>query len=396
MISIEIKNLFKVFGHNTSKAIELYNKGLSKEEILKKTKCAMGVSDCSFDVKEGEILVVMGLSGSGKSTLLRCVNRLYEPTAGQVIVDGQDITNLPKKELLKLRQKKFGMVFQNFALLPHRTVLKNVEFGLEIQGIDPIEREKKAKKAIDQVGLLGWENSLPSKLSGGMQQRVGLARALAVDPEFLLMDEAFSALDPLIRTEMQDELLAIQNNFQKTILFITHDLDEALKLGDRIVLMKDGKIVQIGTPDDILSNPANRYVEKFVENVDFGKVLSASDAMRKPKVVAFTKDGPKTALHKMKEEGVSGLFVVEKNFKLKGYIGADKAKEANQNSEKSLEKYIESFEKQKVKPDTPLKDLYQVMVDSHLPVPVVDDNEILKGYLVHGSIVAALAEGGSE
>ncbi|MFP4516494.1 MAG: glycine betaine/L-proline ABC transporter ATP-binding protein, partial [Desulfovibrionales bacterium] len=273
MEKIQVRNLSKIFGSHPERGIALLEKGYSKDQIMKETRLGVGVDRATFSVEQGEIVVVMGLSGSGKSTLVRCINRLIEPTAGQIIVDGQDITALPPKELRAIRQHKMGMVFQNFALFPHRTVLQNAEYGLEIQGVDPETRKEHSMRALEQVGLKGWEDSFPVQLSGGMQQRVGLARALALDPDILLMDEAFSALDPLIRRDMQDELVALQEKVHKTILFISHDLDEALKLGDRIVLMKDGAIVQVGTPEEILTNPATEYVARFVEEVDISKVL---------------------------------------------------------------------------------------------------------------------------
>ena len=248
-----------------------------KTEILKKTGATVGVYDVNFDVKEGEIFVIMGLSGSGKSTLIRLLNRLIEPTSGSIYIDGEDVSKLSKEELREVRRHKINMVFQNFGLFPHRTILENTEYGLEVRGVPKEERQEKAEKALENSSLLSFKDQYPSQLSGGMQQRVGLARALANDPEILLMDEAFSALDPLIRREMQDELLDLQANVQKTIIFITHDLNEALRIGDRIALMKDGEIMQIGTGEEILTNPANDYVREFVEEVDRSKVLTAQD-----------------------------------------------------------------------------------------------------------------------
>lgn len=392
-VKIKVENIYKIFGNHPKKAIEMVREGFSKEEIMKKTKQAIGVIDASFDVYEGETLVIMGLSGSGKSTLLRCINRLIEPTSGKVYVDDQEVTKLNEDELRILRRKKFGMVFQRFALLPHRTILQNVEYGLEIQGVKSKERKQKSAEAINMVGLSGWEDSYPHQLSGGMQQRVGLARALAVDPDVLLMDEAFSALDPLIRTEMQDELLKLESKVRKTIVFITHDLDEALKMGDRIILMKDGEIVQIGNSEEILTNPANLYVQKFLENVDITKVLTAGDVMRKPKVT-FKKDGPLTALRNMKEYGRSGLFVVDKDFKLEGYVTAEKASELVKKGEKKMESIIEKYKEQVVTLETPVRDLFKVIVDNTYPVAVVDDDYVLKGSLVEGVIIAGLAERG--
>ncbi|POR02250.1 glycine/betaine ABC transporter ATP-binding protein [Alkalispirochaeta sphaeroplastigenens] len=392
-VKIRIEGLYKIFGRQQERARQMLLKGKSKDEILKKTGCAVGVADASFDIYEGETLVVMGLSGSGKSTLLRCVNRIHEPSFGKIYVDDQDVTIMDADELRELRRKKFGMVFQSFALLPHRTVQQNVEFGLDIQGVPPQVRAEKARAALALVGLEGWESYYPDKLSGGMKQRVGLARALAVEPDVLLMDEAFSALDPLIRTDMQDELLALESEVKKTILFITHDLDEALKMGDRIVLMKDGEVVQIGTPEEILSNPANEYVAKFVENVDITKVLTAQDVMKKARPVAFVKDGPRTALHKMRDANISGIFVVRQNHELVGHVSAERAAEALKKEEKWLDHVVDREEIPTVLPDTPLREIFP-MAGGKNPVAVVDEKNILKGVIVRGAILAALAEQG--
>ena len=251
----------------------------SKNEILKATNCTVAVKNANLTIKEGEFFVIMGLSGSGKSTLLRCINRLIKPTKGQVLINGTDITAASDKELLEMRRREIAMVFQNFGLLPHRSVLSNIAFGLELQGVPKQEREKKAMKSMEIVGLKGYQNQMVGQLSGGMQQRVGLARALANDPEILLMDEAFSALDPLIRVQMQDEMLALQSKMKKTIVFITHDLSEAIKLGDRIAIMRDGEVVQVGTSEEILTEPANDYVARFVENVDRSKIITAGSIM---------------------------------------------------------------------------------------------------------------------
>ena len=281
MPKIEIKNLTKIFGSQPQQGLKLLEDGEQKDEILKKTGMTVGVDKASFTVQDGEVFVIMGLSGSGKSTLIRLVNRLIEPTSGEVLIDGENLTKMDTKSLIETRRKKLGMVFQNFGLLPHRTVLSNVAYGLEIQDVNKEQREAKALKVIEDVGLKGYEDSYPSELSGGMQQRVGIARALTNDTDILLMDEAFSALDPIIRKEMQDELINLQSKLGKTILFITHDLDEALKLGDRIAIMKEGQIVQIGTSEEILENPANEYVSKFVRDVDRSKVLKASTCNEK-------------------------------------------------------------------------------------------------------------------
>ncbi len=288
-IKIKVENVSKVFGKQTKKAIQMLSSGKNKKEILKATGSTVGVNQANFDVYDGEIFVIMGLSGSGKSTLVRLLNRLIEPTAGNIYIDGDMITNMSKDQLREVRRKKISMVFQKFALFPHRTILENTEYGLELQGVDKKEREQKALDSLKLVGLEGFEHQFPDQLSGGMQQRVGLARALTNDPDILLMDEAFSALDPLIRKDMQDELLDLHDSVGKTIIFITHDLDEALRIGDRIVLMKDGNIVQIGTPEEILMSPSNEYVEKFVEDVDLSKVLTAGHIMKRAETVRIDK-----------------------------------------------------------------------------------------------------------
>lgn len=393
MPQIKVENLIKIFGHDPQRGIDLINKGLTKDQILNETGLAVGVGGVSFEVHKGEILVIMGLSGSGKSTLIRCINRLIEPTSGKIFIDDKEIIGMNRDELRNLRRKNFSMVFQRFALFPHRTVLENTEYGLEIQGENKEKRQEKAKTALELVGLKGWEDKYPNQLSGGMQQRVGLSRALAVDPDILLMDEAFSALDPLIKREMQDELLALQSRVQKTIIFITHDLDEAIKLGDRIILMKDGKIVQQGTPEEILTNPANNYVEKFVENVDMSKVLTAQGVMNKVGVVAYLKDGPRTVLRKMKDFGISSIFVVNKEYQVQGVVLAENAVKAIKRGETDLTNIIET-KITKVKADTPVNELIPLITDIRYPLSVIDQNNKLLGVIIRGSILAGLAGGG--
>ena len=391
---IVIENLYKVFGPNPEAAMKLLAQGMGKDEIMEKTRHGVGVADASFTVKEGEILVVMGLSGSGKSTLVRCINRLIDPTAGKVIVDGQDVTKLDKEQLRRFRLQHFGMVFQNFALFPHRTVLDNVAYGLEIQKLEPVARKKRSLEALAQVGLEGWADSYPGQLSGGMQQRVGLARALALDADVMLMDEAFSALDPLIRGDMQDELLTLQDRMQKTIVFISHDLDEALKLGDRIVLMKDARIVQAGTAEEILSHPANDYVAKFVEDVDMTKVITAERVMIKPKELAyFHTDGPKAALRKMQHSQISQIFV-RKDKKLYGYVTAETAAEAAKRGDPTLEKIVNT-DIETVALDTPAVEIIPLLARLPYPVPVVDEAGRLKGVIIKGSLLAGLSERGT-
>lgn len=385
---IEVKNLTKIFGKNTKQTLKLLDQGLSKNEVLEKTGNTVGVNRASFSVEAGEIFVIMGLSGSGKSTLIRLINRLIEPTEGSILIDGEDLSKMDKKSLRQVRREKLGMVFQSFALFPHRTILENAEFGLEIQNVPKEERKKKAKRALDLVGLGKYAHQKPSQLSGGMQQRVGLARALANDPEVLLMDEAFSALDPLIRKEMQDELMDLQAKMKKTILFITHDLDEALRLGDRIALMRDGEIVQVGTPEEILVHPANDYVERFVEDVDRSKVLTAQHIMKRPETINIERHGPRVALERMREEGLSSILVVDQQRNLKGYVTAEDALKAIKNDFK-LDEIIRD-DIQKVDKDTPMRDIFNKIHDIPIPIAVVEDGKLV-GILVRGAVIAGLA-----
>lgn len=386
---IKVTGLYKVFGKNPQKAIEMTKAGKDKKDILKKTHCTIGVDDVSFSVKEGEMFVVMGLSGSGKSTVLRCLNRLHKPTDGSICVDGTEILDLNEKEMRKFRQEHMAMVFQQFALLPHRTVLQNAMFGLEVRRIDKKIREEDAKHALELVGLKGWENEYPSQLSGGMKQRVGLARALAAKPDILLMDEAFSALDPLIREEMQDLLLEILNNTGKTVVFITHDLNEALKLGDHIAFLRDGRLIQVGTPEDIVEKPVDEYISKFVRGVDRTRMLLTGDVMKKPHPYVKVKNGPSAALHTMKQEGISSVFVVDKGMQLCGIITVEQAIEARKKGIESL-RDIELQQSEVLREDVPINDTLGMIANSSLPIAVVNDKNKLVGIIVRGSVLAAL------
>jgi len=371
---IVVKNLVKIFGDKERQALKMLKEGKSKEEILKKTASTVGVRELSFEVNKNEIFVVMGLSGSGKSTLLRCFNRLIRPSSGEIHLNGKDILKLSRDELRKIRSTKMSMVFQNFGLLPHRTVLSNVAFGLEIQGIKKEERIKKAKEVIATVGLTEYSNQMTDQLSGGMQQRVGIARALANDPDILLMDESFSALDPLIRNNMQDELLDLQEKLHKTIIFITHDLDEALKLGDRIAIMKDGEIVQIGTPEEILSEPANDYVESFVENVSRGDIITASTLMfTNVKTVRLHKHGPSYALRIMREDGLTYMPVLDHEHKFLGFVKDEDVAKLKKENIKSVESAI--MEDSPVVGDSHLaKNILALFLRTLTPVAVIDEN----------------------
>ncbi len=390
MLKIEVKNLHMIYGGNPEKALEMIDAGYSNDQIRKQTKQVVGIKNVSFSVDVGEVFVIMGLSGSGKSTLLRCLNGLNKPSAGSIIIDGKDISHVNPHELRAIRREKMAMVFQRFALLPHRTVRDNVAYGLEVQGMSREERYDKVMNVLALVGLDDWVDSYPANLSGGMQQRVGIARALATDPDILLMDEPFGALDPLIRQDMQDELIDIQKKLGKTIVFITHDLDEALKIGDRIALMKDGEIVQMGQPEDILLSPATEYVARFVENVDRSRALTASSVMVKPRSVVYPKDGPRVALHVMERFGMSGLFVTDRNGILMGYVLADDAARISDAGERQLDSIILK-DVPSVAPDTSLADILEVIAHTQIPVAVIDEHNKLKGVLVRGSVIAGLA-----
>lgn len=382
MDKIVVENLYKIFGDQPEKALQLLQEGLNKDAILEKTGMTVGVDNASFAIEAGEIFVVMGLSGSGKSTIVRMLNRLIEPTAGKVIVDGKDVTKMGQDELVKFRLHNMSMVFQSFALMPHLSVLDNAAFGLDLAKVDKDKRRERAMQALEQVGLLGWENSYPAELSGGMQQRVGLARGLAVDPDILLMDEAFSALDPLIRTEMQDELLKLQEDDQRTIVFISHDLDEALRIGDRIAIMEGGRVVQVGTPEDILQNPADDYVRAFFRGVDPTNVISAGDIVRDtyPTIVK-TKVGSLRATHEL----LSGserdhCYVLNARHHFLGIVSSDslrKALEGGAPDSPIDQAFLDGATP--VNMNDSMQDILPAVASSSWPVPVVDDQNVYKG-----------------
>jgi len=393
MAKVRVENLYKIFGTNPRRAIPMLEEGKSKNEILDEIGCTVAVNNANLEIELGEIFVVMGLSGSGKSTLLRCVNRLIEPTDGKVYLDDDAISVLDagEEKLREIRRSKMSMVFQHFGLLPHRTVANNVAFGLEIQGEERETRRKKAYEVIETVGLKGYEEMMTGELSGGMQQRVGLARALATDPEILLMDEAFSALDPLIRTNMQDELLELQSKVQKTIIFITHDLDEALKLGDRIAIMnQNGEIEQVGTSEEILSDPASEYVEAFVENVDRSKVITATAIMfDHPERIVNPKDGPGVAIRRMRKWGVSHLAVTDSEGKFEGFISIDDAAELQRKDTRTLEQAISESDRT-ISPETPVADILPLVWNSNIPVAVVNEEHEMEGIVYRPSVIAEI------
>lgn len=386
---VEIKHLTKIFGKRPKAALKMVKQNKSKNEIVEKTGSTVGVYDINMTIEEGEIFVIMGLSGSGKSTLIRLLNRLIEPTDGQLFIDGQEITKFNKKQMLDIRRKKMSMVFQNFGLFPHRTLLENTEYGLEVQGVDKAERRQRAEKALDNAKLLSFKDQYPAQLSGGMQQRVGLARALTNDPDILLMDEAFSALDPLVRGEMQEELLELQANVRKTIIFITHDLNEALHIGDHIAIMKDGQLQQVGTGEEILTNPANDYVRTFIGGVDRTKVLTAESIMIPALTTNLTVDGPTVALRKMSDEEVSGLVAVNRNRELLGYLSSDVAVTARRDKTPLTEVVSDM---PTVSLDTLIVDIMPIIYDAQTPVGVVDDSNRVKGVIIRGGVLEALAD----
>lgn len=389
MSKVKVEHLTKIFGKKQQQALAMIQENRDKNEIVAQTGATVGVYDASFEVEEGEIFVIMGLSGSGKSTMIRLLNRLIDPTSGEIYIDGKNIAQMDKEALQEVRRHKINMVFQNFGLFPHRTILENTEYGLEVRGVPKVERQALAEQALENSGLLTFKDQYPNQLSGGMQQRVGLARALANDPEILLMDEAFSALDPLIRREMQDELLDLQSNVQKTIIFITHDLNEALRIGDRIALMKDGQIMQIGTGEEILTHPANQYVRDFVEDVDRSKVLTAQNIMVPALTTNIEVDGPNVALNRMRKEEVSMLLAVDRKRKLKGSLTAEKAREARKNN-LTLKDVIDKNVR-RIPKDMLVTDIFNLIFDSPAPLAVVEGDRLV-GVVIRGSVLEALAD----
>lgn len=389
MSKVKVEHLTKIFGKKQQQALAMIQENRDKNEIVAQTGATVGVYDASFEVEEGEIFVIMGLSGSGKSTMIRLLNRLIDPTSGEIYIDEKNIAQMDKEALREVRRHKINMVFQNFGLFPHRTILENTEYGLEVRGVPKVERQALAEQALENSGLLTFKDQYPNQLSGGMQQRVGLARALANDPEILLMDEAFSALDPLIRREMQDELLDLQSNVQKTIIFITHDLNEALRIGDRIALMKDGQIMQIGTGEEILTHPANQYVRDFVEDVDRSKVLTAQNIMVPALTTNIEVDGPNVALNRMRKEEVSMLLAVDRKRKLKGSLTAEKAREARKNN-LTLKDVIDKNVR-RIPKDMLVTDIFNLIFDSPAPLAVVEGDRLV-GVVIRGSVLEALAD----
>ncbi len=391
---VSVKSLWKVFGRNPARALEPEYADKDKAFLQSELGNVVGLRNVNFEVRKGETFIVMGLSGSGKSTLVRCLLRLIDPTAGQVIIDGQDIINLSDKELVEFRRAKIAMVFQHYGLMPHRSVLDNAAWGLEIQGVSKEERYERTRRMLTMVGLDGWENSYPRQLSGGMQQRVGLARALVVDTDILLMDEPFSGLDPLIRRQMQDELLNLQSELQKTIVFITHDLNEALKLGDHIAIMHNGEVAQIGSPEDIVLRPEDEYVGDFTQDVRLESVLTAGKVMVSPKATVMGHQGPRAALHTIGQSDGDVAWVVDRHECYVGLLSIS-------NTERALRAGVKRFDEawqfvdQEYKPvssTTTFDELIPLAMGSDFPIPVTNNDNVLVGEVHRSALAEALAE----
>ena len=388
---IEVSGVWKVFGKGPERVFQPEYESRSRTDIQDELGVLVGLRDVSFSVDVGEIFVVMGLSGSGKSTLVRCLIRLIEATRGQIHFDGEDILTYTPEQLMQFRRNKIAMVFQHYALLPHRRVLDNVAYGLEIRGMDKTERHKSSMEAIETVGLKGWEDYYPHEMSGGMQQRVGLARALAVNSDVLLMDEPFSGLDPLIRREMQDELISLQTDLRKTIVFITHDLDEALKIGDRIAIMRDGEIIQQGAPEEIVTLPSDDYVTEFVRDVSRGKVIQAKAVMREPDVIVYERQGPRVALHIMRSRALDGVFMVGRDFTLRGILTHGQAQALVSQNKESLEgARVEPAVT--TPPDTYIEEIIPMAATSEYPIAVVGDNGGFLGEIRRSDLLAGMSD----
>ena len=393
---IKVENLYKFyrtidFKGDKKEALSMLNKGASNEEILEKTGIATAAIDVSFEVCRSELFVLIGLSGSGKSTIIRCLNMLHTPTFGKVFIEGEDVTGYSEQQLQELRRTKIAMVFQNFGLMSHRNVLDNVCYGLEIRGIDKKKREEKGMEMLSMVGLEGWEGEKITSLSGGMKQRVGIARALANDPDILLMDEAFSALDPLVKNELQFELMRIQNKMHKTIVFITHDINEAFKIGTRVGILNGGRMVQIATPEEMLSNPADEYVEKFINNVDSTKVFSVRNLISTPTCIIKMGDGVNMALKSMRNNGLSSAYVIGNHLDLIGLITLDEALKVRAGT-KSFEEAI--FRDLPIirELDSPIADIVPLAAEAKYPLVVLDEYNNFRGIITKASVLSSIKQ----
>ena len=389
---VDVQGLWKVFGDKPERALDPAYSSKSRSEIQDELGLVVALRDVSFSVDQGQIFVVMGLSGSGKSTLVRALIRLVEPTRGSVVIDGEDVLSYSPSELIQFRRQKIAMVFQNYGLLPHRSVLDNVALGLEIRGIDKETRYRMASESIETVGLSGWEDYRPREMSGGMQQRVGLARALAVNPEMLLMDEPFSGLDPLIRRELQDELISLQTRLHKTIVFITHDLNEALKIGDRVAIMRDGQIIQQGSPEEIVALPTDEYVTEFVQDVSRAKVIQAKAIMQESEVVVYERQGPRAALHIMDSHSLEAVFLIGRDLTLRGILTKDRAMALIDEQRSSLEG-AQVDPATTTTPDAFLEEIIPIAAQTRHPIAVVGETRALLGEIRRGPLLAGIVEG---
>ncbi len=391
---IRVNSVWKVFGRNPERVLEPQYADHDKTFFQSEFGNVIGLQDVSFDVARGETFVIMGLSGSGKSTMVRCLIRLIEPTAGEIVIAGEEITGMTDKELIEFRRNKIAMVFQHYGLMPHRNVIENAGWGLEVQGVKKPERDARTREVLALVGLAGWEDSYPRQLSGGMQQRVGLARALAVDTDILLMDEPFSGLDPLIRRQMQDELLRLQTELHKTIVFITHDLNEALKLGDRIAIMHDGKVAQIGSPEDIVLRPEDEYVGDFTQDVRLETILTATKVMVHPKATVMGHQGPRAALHTIGDSDGDAAWVVDMAQHYIGLLSIANAERALRAGVKRLDEAWDYVDREylAVAPTTSFDQLIPMAMTSDYPIPITDDQNILIGEVHRSALAEAIAE----
>lgn len=385
---LSVKNLSKLYGLDKARATKLKREGINKDTIYKRTGVTVALWDISLDIKKGEIFVIIGLSGSGKSTLVRCFNMLNKPTSGKILFENQDISKFDKKELADYRRNKISMVFQNFGLMSHRSVIGNVEYGLEVKGLSKSERQEKSQKMISMVGLEGLEKEPIASLSGGMKQRVGIARALANDPEILLMDEPFSALDPLVRKDMQFELLTIQRKLEKTVIFITHDINEAFKLGDRVAIMRDGELIQVDTPEEMSENPADDYVREFINDADKSQVISVKNVMITPNSIVRIRDNPGYAIKIMKSNGVSSAYVVGEKMKLHGVITIDDAIHANKEKLSISDVLIKDIITSS--PDDLLTDIMPLAAETKYPIAVIDVDGALKGIVSKAHVLSSI------
>ncbi|MGB2876603.1 MAG: glycine betaine/L-proline ABC transporter ATP-binding protein [Dehalococcoidales bacterium] len=392
---IRCQNLWKIFGPSPQGILDSIKNGASKQEVMEKTGHVIAIRDVSFEVQENEIFVVMGLSGSGKSTLVRCINRLMEPTSGSIFIEGDNVGEMNNHDLKELRRHKLSMVFQHFGLLPHKSVIDNITFGLEVRGDSKKERQERAQNTLELVGLGGWESSRIQELSGGMQQRVGLARALAVGPEILLMDEPFSALDPLIRRQMQEEFINLRSTVKKTVVFITHDLLEALTLGDRVAIMRDGTIVQLGTPEEIVTNPADDYVREFVKDVPRGKVVPVNNIMEEPPLVTGGERPVSAVIEEMETKEVDFAFVVDSNGVCEGVFTRQQAMDAKEERSKKIGE-VASREFPTTSPDAPLEQCLSLVAEDDTPVAVLDEEQRLVGVVTRPALLKAVQSNGGD